>query len=133
MGLGLVAPEPDGPTEKPFRWLSCRDSFESDVGRVDVCSEEEVGLEASALGDIDSERALPCVSAGGDVCGVMALWSTCSLWPVAASILASLVRESRGVSGGECIEDCDIDGECIEGRRECRGVVGALSSRECTY
>ena len=132
MGLGLVAPEPDGPTEKPFRWLSWRDSFECDVGRVDVCSDEEVGLEVSALGDIDSDSALPCASAGGDVCGVMADGSARSLWLAAASVLASFVRESRGVRGGECIEDCEIDGECIEGRRECRGVVGALSSRECT-
>jgi hypothetical protein len=53
-----VASEPDAPIAKALRWLSCKDSFESEVGRVDVCS-EELGLENSAPGDIDCDRALP--------------------------------------------------------------------------
>lgn len=58
VGLGLVASEPEGPIENPLRWLSCVDSFESEVGRVDVAS-EELGLENSAPGEIDCDRALP--------------------------------------------------------------------------
>ena len=58
VGLGLVTSELDGPTEKPFRWFSCGDSFESEAGRVDTCP-DELGLEISPPGEIDSDRALP--------------------------------------------------------------------------
>lgn len=54
----MAASEPDGPTEKAFLWLSCKDSLEIEVGCVDVGS-EELGLENSAPGDIDSDKALP--------------------------------------------------------------------------
>ena len=66
-------PEPDGPTENAFRWSfeSGIDSFESDVGRVETCS-EDAGLDTSP-GEIDSDRALPCSSCGGEVWGVMEL------------------------------------------------------------
>jgi hypothetical protein len=67
---------------------------------VDVCS-EELGLENSAPGDIDCDKALPWESCGGEICGVIALASVGPLRMVPASLLLSLVRDSRGVSGGD--------------------------------
>jgi hypothetical protein len=40
-------------------WASGNDSSETDVGRVEGCSEDG-GLDAVAVGDSDSDKALPC-------------------------------------------------------------------------
>ena len=54
----MAASERDGPIKKAFLWLSCKDSLEIEVGCV-VVGSEELGLENSAPGDIDCDKALP--------------------------------------------------------------------------
>lgn len=50
--------EADGPIENPLPLLSWGDSFEIEVGLVDACP-EELGLEISAPGEFDGDRARP--------------------------------------------------------------------------
>lgn len=77
------------------------DSAEIDVGCVKGCSDD--GLDAEAVGDIDSDMLLscPCSWGGGEVCGVMALASGSCFEVAVASIEGSREQESRGVRGGE--------------------------------
>jgi hypothetical protein len=79
---------------------SGNDSSETDVGRVEGCSEDG-GLEAVAVGEIDSDIALPGNCWGGEVCGVIALDFGSCFDAAVGSIEGSLEQESRGVRGGE--------------------------------
>lgn len=51
---------------------SGKDSSETDVGRVDICSDDGA-LDVVSLGEIDFDTVLPCACCGGDVCGVIAV------------------------------------------------------------
>ena len=58
---------------------------------MDVCS-DEMCRDPGLAGEIDCDRALPCVSWGGEVCGVIALGSSLSLGAI-ISVLLSLVYD----------------------------------------
>ena len=96
MPLGLSSPgldSPDGPIEKRgVRWRCSRlNSSKTEDGRVEVCS-DEMYRDPGAVGEEDCDRALPCVSWGGEVCGVIALGSSLSLRAI-VSVLLSLVYD----------------------------------------
>jgi hypothetical protein len=64
VGAGLDSPgldSPDGPTVKRGTRFgaSGNDSSDIDVGQVEGCSEDG-GLDAVAVGEMDSDRALAC-------------------------------------------------------------------------